>query len=528
MKNKKTEIAIIILFLILQTLLYIYVGTQKAYLHIDEVYSYGLANYDKIDIQENSDFFNTWHTKEYYADYLAVQNKDVGNYTPVYENQKNDVHPPLYYLLLRFAMGIAKGHISQWIGITVNIFIYAAITIVMYFILQKILENRKHYKIKALLLAFLSSILLASLSNVVYIRMYALSTLLIVITSYLHMKLWEKQEISKKLLFAIGITVLAGILTHYYYIFYIAMLFILFVYKYIKEKNKKALLYYVTTILLAGMVSLFLFPYSIEHIFFGYRGKGVMQNLKDISQIPISFALQIYTLNYYAFNGSLLILLLIALGIYLYSKIKKITIPKETSKTKEMLTILWLPSLFFFIMATIASPWRVLRYIVPVCGILSILVLYEIYRLLQAVTTEKISNILMTVLCIFLILAPVFFHLEPELLYRDKKEIVQKVSGELNLPTIYLYNTQKGGFLDDILLFSQINESYIAKDISITKNTIKSIVKNKDISKGILLFINKEKEEENEIISNQVKQYLNFNNIEHVKRLSNCDVYYLH
>ena len=104
MKNKRTKICIMVIILIVQTIIYVCVGMQKSYLHIDEAYSFGLTNYDKIEIQDNTDFFNTWHTKEYFEDYLAVQDDEKWDFTPVYENQKNDVHPPLYYLLLRIAM----------------------------------------------------------------------------------------------------------------------------------------------------------------------------------------------------------------------------------------------------------------------------------------------------------------------------------------------------------------------------------------------------------------------------------------
>ena len=49
---------LIAIFLIIQTIIYIIVGTQKEYIHIDEAYSYGLSNYDKIEIEDNEDFFN--------------------------------------------------------------------------------------------------------------------------------------------------------------------------------------------------------------------------------------------------------------------------------------------------------------------------------------------------------------------------------------------------------------------------------------------------------------------------------------
>ena len=68
---------------------------------MDEAYSLGLASYHRTEIQENEDFYNTWHNKEYYEDYLEVDSDEQNDFSQVYENQKNDVHPPLYYLLLR-------------------------------------------------------------------------------------------------------------------------------------------------------------------------------------------------------------------------------------------------------------------------------------------------------------------------------------------------------------------------------------------------------------------------------------------
>ena len=123
MQNRKKEIIMITILLIIQTIIYICVGINKSYIHIDEAYSFGLTNYERVEIQDNENFYNNWHTKEYYEDYLSIQEDEIGNYKPVYENQKNDVHPPLYYLLLRIAIGFTKGHFTKWPGIILNIII---------------------------------------------------------------------------------------------------------------------------------------------------------------------------------------------------------------------------------------------------------------------------------------------------------------------------------------------------------------------------------------------------------------------
>ena len=524
-KNRKKEILVIAIFLIIQTIIYIIVGTQKEYIHIDEAYSYGLSNYDKIEIEDNEDFFNNWHDKEYYNDYLTVQKDEITNLKPVYENQKNDVHPPLYYLILRIFMNFTNGHFSQWTGIALNIIIYGFITIFMYLILKKLFnEDEKNTNEKALLLAFISSITLASLSNVIYIRMYSLLTLEILITTFMHIKLLESKNNTPKLLIGVALSVLAGVLTHYYYLFYIIALYLVLLIKYIKERKIKEIINYTLTMLITGIVSLIIFPYSIQHMFFGYRGQGVISNLENIHEIIPSIISQIHNLNYYGFNNLMYIILGIIIVLLIYKKIFKKDILKISKEQKEILKIIYIPAIFFFIIATIASPWRVLRYIVPVCGLIFIVVIYYLYKLFQTTFGEKISNMLIILLFCAIIATPFICKMEPELLYSDRKELVQKLGGELNLPTIYLYNSEKAGFLNDILLFSIIDESYIAKDIKYTENNIEKILENKDISNGIIIFIN---EEDNNTIINKIKSYLNFTNYEHLKRLSTCDVYYV-
>ena len=141
MKQKSKITIMLIIAIVIQTIFFIIAGINKSYIHMDEAYSLGLASYDKVEIQENQDFYNTWHTKEYYEDYLTVNEDEKGNFAQVYENQKNDVHPPLYYLILRIAMGFNIGSYSKWPGIIVNIIIYIFITIFMYLILQKLLKS---------------------------------------------------------------------------------------------------------------------------------------------------------------------------------------------------------------------------------------------------------------------------------------------------------------------------------------------------------------------------------------------------
>ena len=352
MKKNLKKSAILIILIIIQSVIYIIAGSQKEYLHIDEVYSYGLSNYERVEIQDNEDFYDNWHTKEYFGDYLSIQEDEKGNYKPVYENQKNDVHPPIFYVLLRIAMECTGSRFTKWTGIILNIIVYAFITIFMYLILKKLLKEEKYSNEKASILAFMSSVILASVSNAIYIRMYAILTLNILITIFLHIKLLESEKINVKLLIEIGMCALIGVLTHYYYLFYLVVVYLIFLVKYLREKKTKELIYYTLTMAIAGITSLIIFPYSIQHMFFGYRGQGVISNLKSIKGILESVIPSIYNLNYYVFNNLLAVVVILIIGILIYNKILKKSKTEISQKNKQILKIMYLPTIFFFIMAS--------------------------------------------------------------------------------------------------------------------------------------------------------------------------------
>ena len=579
---KIKEKTIIVIILIIQTIIFVIAGINKSYIHMDEAYSLGLTNYNKVEIQQNEDFYNTWHNKEYYEDYLSVNDNEKNNFLPVYENQKNDVHPPLYYLFLRIAMQFNIGSFSKWPGIILNIIIYLFITIFMYLILRKLFAKSENSQIKSAFLALISSLTLASINNAIYIRMYALSSLNILITTYLHLKLAEKKGNNYKLLVAIGISALVGSLTHYYYLFYSAMLFIMFVIKYLKEKEYKELAKYIITMIIAGILSLVIFPYSIKHMFFGYRGQGAINSLLNISEFFIKICQYILIINVYAFNNILFILVVFILGIIIYKKIKKI---KLIEKNKYIKYILY-PTIFYFLLVAMSAPWIELRYMMPICSIIFILIMYLLIMLLKNIVKEKTLNIIVILIALLMFIMPFIsnqiidisvgkkfkyeqenaysskqeiveklksesnipinifskftdasiddtllfiknFRIEPEVLYSNKHKITEMIEKEYkNLPTLYLFNSNNNRFLDDILLFAKINKSYIAKDIECNSQNIKQIMKDKDTSHGILVFINdgQEKDEKIDII----KETFGFEQTTYLQRLNACDLYYIH
>ena len=575
-KNYKKEIIIVIIILIVQSVVFLIAGINKSYIHMDEAYSLGLASYNKTEIQQNSDFYNTWHNKEYYEDYLCVNDDEKNDLSMVYENQKNDVHPPLYYLFLRLAMQFNINFFSKWPGIILNMIMYIFITIFMYLIIKKILPESKSNIIKSAILALISSLTLASINNAIYIRMYSMSTLNIVITTYLHLKLLDYEKINLKVLLLIGISALIGSLTHYYYLFYLIALFFMFSFKYLKEKKYKHFFAYSLTLLFSGIFSIMIFPYSINHIFFSYRGQGVISNILNISDFLKRICQYIYIINVYIYNNTLFLIVLFMIGMIIYKKTKKIKLICEKNK---YIMYIFIPTTVYFLFVAVSAPWIELRYIMPIGCLIFILIWYLIENIVRNLIDIKI---ILTIFIVLLILMPAIlnifidlslgkdrkqifysrkdelvenlitrsnipfnilknfneapidntilfienYNIEPEVLYSNKSEIVNILKEKYNsITAIYLFNSSNNRFLDDILLFTIINESYIAKDILATEENINEILFGKDISKGILIFINDGQDSDGLI--EKIKKILNFKSSTYLQRLNACDVYFI-
>lgn len=530
-----------------QTIVYLLAGVSKAYIHMDEAYSLALAQYDKIDITENADFYDTWHNDEYYQDYLAVQEKDQGNWQPVYENQKNDVHPPLYYLLLRTVMGLAPGRFSKWPGIILNVVIMAGCTVFLYLILCKLLAKEKNAEWKALAVALMAGLTVAGVSTAVYIRMYALLELMVLATLWLHLKWREQKDPGFGWYVAIGVMAILGVLTQYYYLFFLAGLVLVVMVQDIRRKDWRNLAKYLGSLAVAGGLVLLIWPHILQHMFFGYRGQGVLSNLVNL---PVLFGHlwdYFWIVDYNVFHHLLVPLLcLCASCLFLAAfatngerderRLARNDGPSQVSAKNKQLArgvqvmVLW-PTVMYFVLAAVASPFIELRYIMPVCGLIFALVIYGMYRLLKDVLVEKWCDIVvMVTMLAILIAAPVQIGLgwmRVELLYRDRQAVMTAVTENPDAPILYFITTENNRFLDNILPFAEAKESYLALDLlEPTKQDIEKILAGKDLGQGLLVFVSSSQDQEKALAA--VSQATGLAEVEYVQGVNTCDVYYLH
>lgn len=319
---------LLLLIMVISAAGMIYFGTQKEGYHIDEMYSYGLANseylpfmhfgesgYDvkdwmleygagesfadlfrnlgkdfRILKEHDFQFYNTpiyrdyliakansaetrttsWVPGQDYVDYLCVSESNTFNYASVYYNQRGDVHPPFYYMLLHTVCSVFQGTFSKWYALSIN-FVFLLLTLwLLHRMVSRYLGGEKVALAVAAVYGFSNGFFTSSM----YLRMYGMLTFMVVALCYVHLKIRSedfslKRENIRKLILA----TFFGYLTHYYFVLYAIGVAAVFVIWMCIRKKWRSLLQYVLAMGSTAVIGVCLWPFAIKHVFGGYRGQ---------------------------------------------------------------------------------------------------------------------------------------------------------------------------------------------------------------------------------------------------------------
>ena len=280
-RSKKQSIAIVVL-IILQVLVMIYWGMQKNGYHVDEMYSYGLANsYYTPFIQQLEGYGEEWITSERIADFLEVTEDDRFAYGSVVYNQTQDVHPPIWYILFHTVCTFSVGVFSKWQGIILNLICFVGIDIILYLLTKRLLDQKC-----ALLAVFIWGFSIGAINTVTFIRMYALLSAWVMLFLYAHSLLFSESQLSKnklsyRNLAFLMVTTILGTLTQYYFLvfaFFVCGLWCLYL---LLRRKWKILIQYACGELLAVLMSVVIYPALLRHMFGGYRGEAAFSALEN-------------------------------------------------------------------------------------------------------------------------------------------------------------------------------------------------------------------------------------------------------
>lgn len=243
----------------LQCALFVVAGTQREDFHIDEVYSYVIANSTKADRISHADWLlDTWVSGEDFDELVSVQPGEELDFAAAYNNTALDSHPPLYYWALHAACSLVPGVFTAWAGLAINILFFAVGQVFLYLICRELMQCQALRLVPVTLFGFSAY----ALGAVEFIRMYALLTALTMAFTYFTL-LVARRGVGVRTVLPAFITLYLGALTQYYFLVYAFWLILMLAIRFLAQKRVKDALAYGFS-MVAG-VALFLasFPYAI-------------------------------------------------------------------------------------------------------------------------------------------------------------------------------------------------------------------------------------------------------------------------
>lgn len=338
-KPKYRDAIILSIILLVQTLVMVHFGFQKNGFHVDEIWMYQVANqtYEmghSYSLSHNAGYFNTWHSSDIFHDVITVSEEQRFNYKDIYKILENDNHPPLYFLIIHTISSIFYGTFSEWFAIVPNIVFLLIATILLFKVSNIVLKNRILSYSAVILWGFSQ----CAISSIVFFRMYILVTMMVLLFTYVYLKLCSEEDMNLKSWIFMMIATFLGCMSQYYFMFY-AFFFTLYVcaYRFFSKKYKEMLLF--GTSVLSGVILMFInFPAAINGLFFKDRGKQAVGNierpLSNISSNFKTFFNSIFDEMLTSSIGSVSVYILIAVTIFFIINkfLCRITLDKQEDK----------------------------------------------------------------------------------------------------------------------------------------------------------------------------------------------------
>lgn len=432
-KLVKQEKILLFLMTILFVLLNIFVICQKVNLHVDEVYTYGLANHPYVDtFNMDPEEGRTYEPGgEAWDEYMQVQDGHAFDYGNVWTNQEADVHPPFYYILVHTISSLFPGQYSIWFAGSVNV-VFAAFTFLLVFFLGRELSGRNR---QAFAIAGFFMVTAGILSAAAFMRMYIVAMFWVTFVSYLMVR-WQdrKRGVCFYLLLFAGSVL--GALTHYYFLIYLFFLCCVWGVGLLIKKQYADVVKFLATMALSGLSARAVFPAMVQHILSGHRGTEAMANLKDASASDYLERLSIFFgyINRQIFGGLLPVFaVLLAAAIVLSWK------KKRHWDNHPKVWLLLLPCLAYFILVSKIAAYSYDRYIQPIYPVVVILGGYMICYVCGKLSLKKVTaHCTMAVLAVTAALG--LFRCQWEYLYRESESLLEQAEKHAGSQCIYIYD----------------------------------------------------------------------------------------
>lgn len=454
--DKKQKIILAAVIAILCLVMFFFIG-QKEGFHCDEIFSYGSSNsayenviysyrektpmhifleqkifqdgnifdwierikYYFIDHKEEKDIFIAekmeeekmiWRTKEDAENYLKAKDNKF-NYASVYYNQIQDVHPPLFYMLVHTVSSIFNNTFSKYIIFGVSLPFFIGVCILIWKILNTI--GRKSISILAVILYGLS---VGAISTMMFQRMYMMLTFFSLAYLYINILIAKNDyKIAQKNIIGLFIISILGFLTQYFFAIYAILVSLVMSVLFIIKKKYKELCKYIGTLILAAVIGILIFPFSIDHLFNSDRGIKNFSTGNYYENIMTYFNL---ILRYFGSKWE------IALALF---AIALLAIIIRRKKERDIMSILVVPTILYVMIIARITEFLELRYVMNMLPIIAILIIMAVSSIFE----NKTYNYLVAIAAVIILTGYGLITEKPLYLYKGYNnylEISEKYS----------------------------------------------------------------------------------------------------
>ena len=489
----------------------IYFCIQKSGFHADEYYSYYSTELTKgLNVPENG-----WMQHDDYYDEFRVLKGEGFRYGLVKQIQSWDVHPPMYYWVLHTVCSMFPGTFTKWTGLGINLIFHGiSLWLIMYLtqLLLMAIDNRgstgskqeicgddsksDNSSIVAIgkkkdgdngsgsticnsVRGYLPVIVMAvwglspeSISEVVFIRMYAMLTMLILLTLIFHVKQMMRPQTDrlpiKEFVIPVAALTYVGFMTHYYYVVFLFFIVLFFWIWRIRElrsstgltgdsvilqgassENKAdikrssgifgRIIAYPLILVIPLILGYLTYPSCLGQIFRGQRGTQAIGSFADTSNTFERIRFFADVLSKQSFGGLLFLWLVLITFILLAAKVQNkkligIGCPECT------MTLIATVCYFLIVSKTgLLMGDESIRYIMPMCGIAVMLVLIYLVNISGQIRM-RVSSV--TFIIAFIMLD--IFGLANgyvQFLYKEDRAQISFAEENKSTPVIYLYDS---------------------------------------------------------------------------------------
>ena len=193
---------------------------------------------------------------------------------------------------------------------------------------------------------------------------------------------------------------------------------------------------------------------------------------------------------------------------------------KVQLKINRKINIIIVPTIFYWLVISLTSPYIDVRYILPLFVFILISIIYILKKELQILIKNKKAVLILLLIISICYLNPLWGNKEVKYQYTSSKEKFENIEKYKNIPCIYMYTPAtvlNNGFTSDFNYVRQFENVYIMDATEFSIEKLEKALDGIDTSKGIII-IDQDRTayKETKKIVEDIEQFENFEKVEEI------------